>query len=67
MYRPLPQDDTPEWVRSLQKKEERAVALYEDPGCDALSRSSIREFTKTDRTLSEIQADDAAFYDRYER
>jgi len=58
--------DMPPHIRRLQEKEDRTVALYEDPGCDALSRSSIREFTKTERTWAEIEADDAAFYDRYE-
>lgn len=59
--------DIPPAQRRQWREEERAVRLYEEPGCFGLSVASTEEFTKADRTWREIETDDAAFYDRYER
>jgi hypothetical protein len=48
MCKPTPPDDTPDWVRSLAAKEDKALRDYEEPGAFGLSVSSIRELT--DRT-----------------
>lgn len=61
-------DNSPPHIRKLQEKADRTVALHEDPGCDALSRSSIRELTdrapeKWEREIDRMQAEDTSTYD----
>ena len=50
------------------RKEEEAQARYENVELLSmgLTPGSVQEMTKTERTWAEIEADDAAFYDRYE-
>lgn len=70
MYRPLhpladgdPSVDA-ELVRMREDDEREAEIELLACGISAGSRG---EFTKTERTWAEIEVDDAAFYDRYER